>query len=455
MPDLRAVHSAIKREDWPLAWKLSNAALNHDPELPEALYLAGCCMRALGNLGVANALLSKALAGERNQANLWMVYAATLHDLNRWDAAEKAFLHVHKMLPDDPMPPANIGATYVQRGMWRDAINWCDRSLALEPTNEIARVSKGFACLSLGRWRDAWQYAEALYGNHIVIRIYNPPEREEPQWDGTPGKTVVVQCDQGVGDIIMFAQCLERMQRDCKLVIVECAKRLEPMFKRNFPGVHVYGTLKDSTSPWAANYQIDARIHISLLGKFYLNADTDFERKAYIKPDPDLLQKWRAWLAKLGKRSIGLAWRGGIQVTQTHLRSITIDDYAPILKRDAVFIDLSYHDSAREVALWNIDNTAQIIRPPIEATNYDDTIALVAALDDVVTVTTSVAHVCGALGRKAHVLVPAVAQWRYAYFYKGGEQMIWYPEDSVRLFRQAKGETEWAPAIARLDKVLA
>ena len=454
MPDLRAVHSAVKREDWPLAWRLSNAALNDAPESPEALYLAGCCMRALGNLGVANALLSKALAAERKQPNLWMVYAATLHDLNRWEDAERAFKHVHAMLPDDPMPPANIGATYVQRGMWRDAINWCDTALAKEPDNHIARISKGFACLSLGRWRDAWTYAEALYGNHIPVRVYNPPEREEPQWDGTKGQTVVVQCDQGVGDIIMFSQCINRMREDCKLVIVECAKRLESYFKRNFPGVHVYGTLKDDTTPWAADYEIDAHVHISLLGRFYLNADTDFPRKAYVTPNPERLKKWRDWLAQFGKRTIGIAWRGGIQATQTHLRSVTLRDYAPLLKREATFIDLSYHDSTREVAEWNVDNAAQIIRPPIDTSNYEDTIALVAALDDVVTVTTTVAHVCGALGRKAHVLGPAVAQWRYAYFYKGGEQLIWYPEDSVRMFRQAKGEVEWAPAINRLDKAL-
>jgi hypothetical protein len=358
------------------------------------------------------------------------------------------------MLPDDPMPPANIGATHVQRGEWRDAINWCDKALALEPDNEIARISKGFACLSLGRWRDAWKYADALYGNHIAIRVYNPPEREEPQWDGSPGKTVVVQCDQGVGDIIMFSQLIPRMQRDCKLVIIECAKRMESYFKRNFPGTHVYGTLKDDGAPWAADYQIDARIHISYLGRFYLNADTDFERKPYVVPDPVLLEKWQAWLAQFQAPRVGIAWRGGIQATQTHLRSVQLSDYAPILSKPGTYIDLSYHDSTREVAEWNLGGAAQVVRPKIDTANYDDTIALVAALDDVVTVTTTVAHVCGALGRKARVLVPAIAQWRYAYHYKGGEQLIWYPEGSVRMFRQAKGETTWEPAINRLAKTL-
>ena len=445
-PDLRAIHAAVKREDWTLAWKLANTALNDNPDSPEALYLTGCTLRAAGNLGLALTALSKALAREQKQPNLWMTYAATLHDLNRWEDAEKAFLHVHQMLPTDPMPPANIGATYVQRGKWRDAINWCDKALKLEPDNHIARISHGFASLALGRWQEAWQYAEALYGNHLQVRKY----QDEVPWDGTKGQTVVVQCDQGVGDVIMFAQCIPRLQADCKQVIVECAERMAGMFRRNFPGVVVYGTLKDDAVDWLDDHKIDATIHISYLGRFYLHADKDFKRKAYITPAPELLNKWLGWLENFPKPWTGIAWKGGIQATQAHIRSLNLSDMAPLMR--GTVIDLSYHDSAREVAAWNLENEKQVIRPPINVKDYDDTIALVAALDKVLTVTTSVAHVCGALGRQAHVLVPDVAQWRYAYHFNGGTELIWYPNDSVKLYRQKPGEVDWAPAIKRLGE---
>lgn len=446
---MRAIHAAVKREDWTLAWKLANVALNDNPDSPEALYLTGCTLRAAGNLGLALVALSKALAKEQKQPNLWMTYAATLHDLNRWDDAEKAFLHVHKMLPTDPMPPANIAATYVQRGKWREAINWSDKALKLESDNHIARISHGFASLALGRWKEAWQYAEALYGNHLLVRKY----QDEGPWDGTKGQTVVVQCDQGVGDIIMFAQCIPRLQADCKQVIVECAERMAGMFRRNFPGVTVYGTLKDAAVDWLDDHDIDASIHISYLGRHYLLTDADFERKAYIKPDPERVNKWLDWLEKFPKPWTGIAWKGGIHATQAHLRSLNLADFAPLMT--GTVIDLSYHDSSREVAAWNLDNAQQVIRPPINVQDYEDTIALVAALDKVLTVTTTVVHVCGALGREAHVLVPDVAQWRYALHHgEGGAEMLWYPKDSVRLHRQKPGEADWRPAIKRLGETL-
>ena len=441
---IRAMHDAVKREDWGRAWQLGNRILNEAPDKAEALYLMGATLRAMNNLGLALNCLSKALATERKQPNLWMTYAATLHDLNRWEDAERAFSVVQTMLPTDPMPPANIAATYVQRGKWRDAINWCDEALKLDPDNHIARITKAFACLSLGRWKDGWQYAEALYGTHLNVRVY----QGEGEWDGSPGKTVVVQCDQGIGDQIMFAQCLPEMQKVCKEVIVDTSPRMVGVIQRNFPGVTVYGTLKETAVAWLDRHKIDAHVSVSLLGRWYRNKDSDFPRKPYVKPDAALYEKWCGWLKQFGKPSLGVAWKGGIQATQNHLRSMSLADMAPLLTTDRALIDLSYQDTNDEVARWNIDNKAQIIRPPVNVNDYDDTIALVAALDAVATVTTSVVHVCGALGRTAHVMVPEVAQWRYAYRCSDG--MVWYPKDSVKLHRQTPGEIGWAPTVKRV-----
>jgi tetratricopeptide (TPR) repeat protein len=446
---IKQAHAAIKREDWVQSWVLSNAALNEEPDSPEANYLMGSTLRSLGNVGLALTVLSKALAKEQRQPNLWMTYAATLHDLNRWEEAEKAFMVVHDMLPTDDMPPANIGATYVQRGRWHDAITWCDKALAMNPDNHVARISKGFACLSIGRWKDAWKYAEALYGKHLQVRIYSP-DQPEPEWSGIKGQTVAVQCDQGLGDQIMFAQCIPQLQRDCKLVILECSKRMESFFKRNFPGTHVYGTLKEQKIEWPLDYKIDAHVHISLLGKWYRTMDSDFPRQPYITPEPTKLAKWRQWLQQFPKPYIGLSWKGGVQHTQSHLRSIDLEELAPVMEAQATFIDLSYMDNGLEVARWNIDNVPQVIRPPVDAGNFEDTIALAAALDDVVTVTTTILHVRGAMGQSVKVLTPRVAQWREAHRCDDGLSMIWYPKDSVKFYRQGNGEDTWTPAISRL-----
>lgn len=444
-------HRLVKAEQWPKAWALINELLNETPESPELLYLAGTVMRAQGSIGLSLPMFAKALSKDQGQPNLWMHYGATLHDLNQWDDAIKAFEIVMRMLPDDPMPPANIAAACSQKGQWRDAVNWADRALKLDPECYIAHISKSFGALALGRWEDGWRHAAYLYGQHLGVRVYNAPENEEPEWDGSPGKTVVVQCDQGVGDILMFGQCLPQMARDCREVIVECAERLVPLMRRTFPQVTVYGTLKQAGQSWSLDHRIDAHIHISALPKFYRRRDSEFPRRAYITPDEGLVAKWRAWLADMPRPWIGVSWKGGIQKTQGHLRSLQLEQMAPVLERAGSFIDLSYRDNSREIAEWNIRGGSQVVIPPVDQNDYEDTLALLAALDDVVTVTTAVVHACGAMGRTARVLVPEVPMWRYAH--RCGDGMIWYPEASVRMYRVLPGEG-WGHAINRLAKDL-
>lgn len=433
-----------------VAWNQVNIVLNENWERPDALYVAGLIQRDQGNVAVAAHLFRRALALEQRKVNIWMNYGACLHDMHMYDEAREAFEVVRAQLPTDPQPIANIASGYIQQGKLHDALNTANDALVLNPDNTIARIAKGYACLGLGRWKDAWRHCEALYGEHVAVRIYNPRENEEPEWDGSKGKTVVVTCDQGIGDIILFSQCLNEMVEDCKQVIVEGPPRLEDLFRRSFPKIHYYGTLGQMNMAWVKDYRIDARINISFLGRFYRNKDADFPRKAYLKPSAELMKRRREWLEQFPRPWVGIAWEGGLVATMKSTRSLPLSSYKPLIERGGTFVDMSYRDSMEEVARWNIDHQNQIVCPFIDESNFDDTVALAAVLDEVVTVTTALAHVCGALGRKASVLVPTVAQWRYQY--RVGDGMIWYPEDSVRLYRQKPGEVGFDHAIGRILK---
>jgi hypothetical protein len=252
----------------------------------------------------------------------------------------------------------------------------------------------------------------------------------------------------------MFSQLLPRMQRDCKQVICDTVPRLIPLLERTFPGVHFYGTLKQKELDWPVKYDIDAHIHLSYLPKFYLNSDKDFERKPYLKLNEELVAKFAEDIKDYPKPWVGIAWHGGIQSTQTHLRSVDLVEFAPIIEKAGTVFDLSYHNSTIEVARWNIANKKQIVKLQVDKEDFDITVALVALMDEIATVTTTVAHVCGALGRKARVLVNETPQWRYAYKFAGGKEMIWYPRDSVQLYRRMPGEKDWSQTIKRLAKDL-
>lgn len=444
-------HSAVRREQWDAAWEILRDVMNEDADNPAGLYLAGMVMRGKGHTGLAMQMFRRALAIIPKKANVWMHYGACLHDLGRYDEAREAFMVVHKDMPNDPQPIANIASGYTQQGKANEALKWANDALEIEPANRIARIAKGFSSLALGRWTDGWEHLSELYGDSLNVRIYSDPP--EPEWDGSADKVVAVQCDQGVGDQIMFSQCLRDMK--ARKIVLECSARMVPFFRRNFPDIEVHGTLKQKAVDWARDAGIEAHTHISNLGSFVRKRDSDFPRKAYITADREMVEKWRRWLSAFPRPWVGIAWKGGIPQTNKKQRSLSLEQYAPVLAMPGTFIDMSYDDSGLEVSRWNLGGQAQIRKPPIDERNFDDTIALTAALDDVVTVTTTLAHVCGALGRHAYVLVPIVPQWRYAYRIDDGKTCIWYPQDSIRLYRQMPGEQDFSHAINRVVKDMA
>jgi hypothetical protein len=74
--------------------------------------------------------------------------------------------------------------------------------------------------------------------------------------------------------------------------------------------------------------------------------------------------------------------------------------------------------------------------------------AMLAGLDLLVTVDTALAHLGGALGLPALVLLPWVPDWRWGL---EGEATAWYP--SLRLLRQAR-RGDWSGVVAKAVRLV-
>ena len=79
-----------------------------------------------------------------------------------------------------------------------------------------------------------------------------------------------------------------------------------------------------------------------------------------------------------------------------------------------------------------------------ELTDFADTAALVANLDLVITVDTAIAHLAGAMGKPAWVLLPHPADFRWLL---ERDDSPWYP--TLRLFRQTRSR-DWEEPLARV-----
>ena len=84
-----------------------------------------------------------------------------------------------------------------------------------------------------------------------------------------------------------------------------------------------------------------------------------------------------------------------------------------------------------------------------ELRDFDDTAAVLALCDLVISVDTSLAHLAGALGRPTWILLPFRPDWRWML---DRADSPWYP--SARLYRQ-RAAGDWESVMARVREDLA
>jgi hypothetical protein len=161
---------------------------------------------------------------------------------------------------------------------------------------------------------------------------------------------------------------------------------------------------------------------------------------------PSGARDWKPWLGAGRDLRIGLVWCGNPNHINDHNRSMALKTLAPLFDTGAQFVSLQ--KGAHEADQQMLRGRPDILDAASLLETFSDTAALVAQLDLVISVDTSVAHLAGALGKPVFVLLPHVADWRWL---TGRADSPWYP--SARLFRQGESR-EWAPVVVELREAV-
>ena len=166
-----------------------------------------------------------------------------------------------------------------------------------------------------------------------------------------------------------------------------------------------------------------------------------------LRADPQRLAAWRRRLEGRGPR-IGLAWSGNPAHVGDGRRSLPLRRLLPLIWNSGadwhiVQKDLRDEDRALVAA------TPRLTWHGDQLTSFDDTAALVSALDLVIAVDTSVAHLAGALGVPTWLMLPFAPDWRWL---EDRDDSPWY--GSVRLFRQPR-PGDWDGVVAGIAEHLA
>jgi hypothetical protein len=368
------------------------------------------------------------------------------------EAFEEGSFHIEtavKLVPGAAAALCNWTMVLHHRGRLREALELSNKLLAANPSFNEVRLNRALMLLKQQNFAEGWREYEV---RKIVWTGDITQDVPAPDWDGSAlnGKTIIVLAEQGIGDEIMFASCLPDLIAQAGRCIVETAPKLARVIARSFPEVTVVqkGAWRDAFP--AGEPTPDWRVAIGSLPGCFRNAPSDFpSAQPYLRAAAERVAYWRRRLDALpGKRKIGISWRGGSSNTRSTLRSIPLALWSEVLDcPDTDFVSLQYSECDDEIAAArHCGRTVHVWREAID--DYDETAALVGALDLVISVQTAVVHLGGALGTPVWALIPQNPEWRYQL---KGETLPWYAH--VKLIRQ-HASNDWVKVMQRVSRDL-
>jgi tetratricopeptide (TPR) repeat protein len=320
------------------------------------------------------------------------------------------------------------------------------------PEDVDTGYSLGLCNLRHGKFAEGWAGFELRRRKETFIGRYR--KFPFPEWQGEPlaGRTILVYPEQGLGDEMMFGSCIPELVARAGHVAIECDPKLGEIFARSFPQCTVMPRARTMANDWVNRLQPrpDYQVPIGSLPLHFRPGVEAFpSHRGYLGADEGKVAAWKSRLQALGPGpKIGLSWQGGVGHTGKARRSLTLEQLAPLLRRDAHFVSLQYTDVQAEVSDLRQRHGITVHHWQEAIDDYDETAALVYALDKVVTVCTAIVHLTGALGRPAIVMVPFASDWRYG---AEGTGMFWYP--SHRLVRQS-AIGEWSPVLDTVERLV-
>jgi tetratricopeptide (TPR) repeat protein len=465
------------------------------PDLLPAFNNLGLALIHLRRFDDAVRRLGQAMALSSDVPELYSNRGAALKKLGRLDEALWDYDRAIALKPDYALAHGNRGICLDDLARPDEAEASFRRALALDPDHGDSHWSLAVNRLRAGDLRTGWIESEWRWKSvslGLTERVF-----DQPLWLGAEpidGKTLLVHCEQGLGDAIQFCRYVPLLAARGARVILQVDQPLKELLS----GV-------DGVAQCLAKGEVlpDFDLHCPLLSlplAFDTTLATIPDHVPYIplaKPARD----WTDWLGapasgpiptfaclcsghlcecwnrrttsqnidssgaldltfalrarglqgserqiRSTRPRIGLVWSGNPDHLNDHNRSVPLQKLLPLLEVEAEFISLQKGARARDRAL--LAERRDIRDAEGELASFADTASLIAELDLVISVDTSVAHLAGSLGKPVWVLLPYVPDWRWLL---NREDSPWYP--TARLFRQSETR-QWDVVMANVQKAL-
>ena len=391
-----------------------------------ATHFLGVSLYQRGRTDEALPLLEAAAAAVPQEAEFHNNLGLALAAADRTDEAIAAHRRALALRPEHAIAWSNLGLALQAENRLPEAIDAYRRAIALAPDFAQAHWNLGLALLAHQDFEEGWREYEWRHrAPEFAGRARAWPG---PRWDGADpaGRTLLVTSEQGLGDTLQFIRLVQPIAARGARVIVSAEAPLVRLLA-TAPGVAaVFGP---DDKPPAYDAQVPL---LDLAGMLRLTPTSIPVTVPYLAADVAR----RATVANMlaahaGVHKVGIAWSGSRANTLNRRRSIPLAALAALFALPGIAW-FSLQRSIDEEEIAGVPEARALHRLPARE-DFDGMAALVAELDLIVSIDTSIVHLGGALGRPTWMMLAAATDWRW---HTRHADTPWYP--TLRLFRQPR-----------------
>lgn len=430
------------------AAKHFSKAVEAFPDFAEAQNNLGLVMQAQGDHAGAEAAFKRALQAAPEMAAVHNNLGNTRLQQGNMELALACFRKAVKLSPDLAAAWNNLGETCYRLQLLDEAEAAYRKALAIDPGQGEAELNLGILLLLRGDFAEGWKYYERRWDMpHVRAKR---PRFTQPEWAGEPldGKTLLVYVEQGMGDNLQFIRFL-RVLRD------------------RYPSARIYYWGLRPLTRLFAEFAADCKVeilpetipggvpqidyHIALLSiprHLGTTLDTIPPQDPPLQPPEELVARWRERLSGLKGKKVGLVWASGETYLFHMFRTMRLAQLKPLLDIEGIsWVSLQKGGASQQIEAEGL--AGRIYDAMGEVEDFADTAAIIANLDLVLSVDTSVAHLAGAMGAPVWLLDRFDTDWRWLL---NRSDSPWYP--SLRIFRQTSF-ANWDSVVSEVHSALA
>jgi tetratricopeptide (TPR) repeat protein len=393
---------------------------------------------SLANQGLINEAIDafqKSVAIRPSEAVLWSNLGRALYMARRIDESTSVCGEAVRLNPNLGEAHNNLGNALRAGGNFDGARLAYEKAASLRGDDPGVHWNLVHLYLQLGDYRSAWRH-------HDLWLKYSPepPYRcDAPMWLGEPisGKRILLQHEGGFGDVFQYCRYAPLIRELGGRVVLRCHPDMIELLKSldGFEEIVPNGTPVETDFCCPMLLSVERALQITVA--------TIPATVPYLHADLEKVSRLKASMSS-GQRRVGIAWISGLE--ERHFRNIPAENLLPLRECDARFYSLQ---KSREASIKELrDLGIDFATPPLELRDWSDTAALIANLDLVISIDAGVAHLVGAMGKAAWVMLPFSPDHRWLLH---REDSPYYP--TMRLFRQEKRD-DWSGPIGRIAQEL-